>query len=107
LTSPLRRTACRNCGREGAADDLDAQRWCAGCRRRVIDRAAFWARFAALAATALVAAWVVLGVRPTRFIIGWMLILAVIYFIVHKIAQRVLFEVIRARGVEPNPEVDG
>jgi len=72
----------------------------------VIARAAFWARFAALAAAALVAAWVVLGVRPTRFIVGWMLILAVIYFIVHKISQRVLFEVIRARGVEANPTDD-
>lgn len=40
----------------------------------------------------------------TRFLIGWMAILVAIYVVVSKIARRVAFEIIRARGVPAEGE---
>jgi cell division protein FtsB len=106
LTSPFGRTTCRNCGRARDAESLDPQRWCTECRRRVIRRSAVSARISALLVTLLLWAWIAVAIRPERFIVGWLLVLAVTYFIVHKIAQRVLFEVFRARGVPAGEVAD-
>jgi uncharacterized membrane protein YfcA len=106
LTSPFGRTTCRNCGRARDPETLDPQRWCAECRRRVIRRSATWARGAALLVAVILGAWIAVAIRPERFIVGWLLVLAVTYFIVLKIAQRVLFEVFRARGVPAGEVAD-
>jgi hypothetical protein len=104
LRARLRDPVCRNCGSLREPAELDDQRWCAACRQRLIPRSAIWARVSAVLVTILVGAWIALAIRPTRFVIVWMVILAMTYFVVSKIAQRVAFEVIRWRGVPGREE---
>lgn len=106
MRARLRDPVCRNCGRLRPPEELDDQRWCGACRQRVIPRSALWARLIAFGITLLVGAWVLFSVRPTRFVVVWMVILGATYVVASKIAQRVAFEVIRSRGVPPAPEED-
>jgi hypothetical protein len=100
-----RSAACRNCGRERPADRLDRLRWCDRCRREVIRRATVVARLTAVAGTLLLMIWILTAIGPTpRFLIGWLVLIAAVYFFLYKLTQRVAFEVIRARGVPPPPE---
>jgi amino acid transporter len=98
-----RSATCRNCGR--AATRLDRQRWCDRCRREVVRRASRAARIVAIVAALLLMAWILLFVGPTpRFLMGWLVLIAAVYFFVYKLAQRVAFEVVRGRGVPPPEE---
>lgn len=100
-----RPATCRNCGRERPADRLDRLRWCDRCRREVIRRATTVARITAVLGTLLLMVWVLTAIGPTpRFLIGWLVLIAAVYFFLYKLTQRVAFEVIRARGVSPPPE---
>jgi hypothetical protein len=74
-------------------------RWCQHCRQHVIQRAAKWSRVIALVFTLLVGVWIAASIRPTRFLVIWMAMLAATYVVVYKISQRVSFEVIRTKGV--------
>ena len=96
---------CRNCGRERPAERLDRLRWCDLCRREVVRRASVVARIAAFIGTLLLVGWVVTVVGPSpRFLVGWLVLIAIVYFFVYKLTQRIAFEVIRSRGVPPPPE---
>ena len=97
-----RTASCRNCGREYPPDRLDPRRWCPLCRGEVIRRATRIARIAAIATTLAVGAGVVAAVGPSpRFLMVWLVLLAVTYLFVYKLSQRVAFELIRSRGVPP------
>src|SRR5690606_20415530 len=96
---------CRNCGRERPAERLDRLRWCDLCRREVVRRASVVARIAAFIGTLLLVGWVVTVVGPSpRFLVGWLVLIAIVYFFVYKLTQRIAFEAIRSRGVPPPPE---
>jgi len=97
---------CANCQREIPADELDRFRWCAECRGGVVRRATVWARLIGIAAAVLLATWIVLAISPSgRFLMGWMAIIAAAYYLSFKIARRVAFDLIRAKGITP-PERD-
>jgi hypothetical protein len=103
--SPDRPAACRNCGRPSTR--LDRQRWCDRCRREVVRRATVVARIAGVTGALLLMAWIVLFVGPTpRFLMGWLVLIAAVYFFLYKLTQRVAFEVVRGRGVPPPEEPD-
>jgi hypothetical protein len=106
LKPHFRRTECTNCGRLREPEQLDRQRWCKSCRQNVIQRAARWSRGIALVFTLGVGIWIAAAIRPTRFLIVWMAILAATYMVVYKIAQRVAFELIRTRSVPPTEDDD-
>jgi apolipoprotein N-acyltransferase len=97
--------ACRNCGREYPSSRLDRQRWCDRCRREVVRRATRVGRLAGLLGALALIGWlaVSLGSAP-RFLVGWAVLVAAVYFFLYKLTQRVAFEVIRSRGVPPPEE---
>lgn len=107
--SPGRPAACRNCGAVRPASRLDRLRWCDRCRREVVRRAGRVARLVALGGTLLLIAWIFVLVGPsTRFLMGWLVLIAGVYFFLYKLTQRVAFEIIRGRGVPPpQEETDG
>jgi DNA-directed RNA polymerase subunit RPC12/RpoP len=98
--------ACRNCGRQFPATQLDRRMWCTECRREVIRRATWVARLVGLVAAAALAFWIftLVGTSP-RFLMVYLVMIAAAYFFLFKLTQRVAFEVIRGRGVPP-PERD-
>jgi hypothetical protein len=78
--------------------------WCPSCRALVLPRAVRWARGLALLGTLVLIVWIGLTIGPTtRFLVAWMAIVVATYFVLFRIARRVAFEVIRARGVS-SPE---
>jgi len=98
-----RPASCRNCGRPSSR--LDRQRWCERCRREVVRRATRVGRIAGTVGALLLAAWIFAVVGPTpRFLMGWLVLIAVVFVFVYKLTQRVAFEVIRGRGVPPPEE---
>ncbi len=98
---------CRNCGRERPADRLDRLRWCDRCRREVVRRSSVVARMVAIAGALLTMAWIFFFIGPSpRFLMGWLVLIAALYFFLSKLTQRVAFEVIRGRGVPPAEEPD-
>lgn len=97
---------CRNCGRPpGEEEHLDAAGWCPRCRREVVRRATSraWAGTALIAVVAAVGV-VWLDLLEGRFVMFWLALAAGLLFLVFKIARRVAFEVVRARGVPPPEE---
>lgn len=99
---PGRELQCRNCGRPRPAEALDRLRWCESCRRVVVRRATLVGRLAGIAAALALIAWIALVIGPSsRFLMGWLVLVAAVYFFVYKLTQRVAFELIRARGVSP------
>jgi hypothetical protein len=94
--------SCRNCGRETREGRLDAQRWCNRCRDIVKRRASRWARVVAVLTTVLVGMAIASAVGPVpRLLVLWALLLVAVYAFVFVLGRRVAFEIIRARGVEP------
>lgn len=80
-------------------------RWCEVCRQPLIRRAALWARGIALLLTLLLGIWIAFAIGPSsRFLVAWMAILAVTYLVITRIAQRIAFEVIRARAISTAEE---
>lgn len=93
---------CRNCGQLRPAERLDRVRWCDRCRREVVRRATVAARLVAIAGSLLLIGWILAFVGPSsRFLMGWLVLIAGVYFFVYKLTQRVAFEIIRSRGVPP------
>ena len=92
---------CRNCGRMYPPGELTGG-WCAECRAEVVRRATLPARVsAAVFAALLVALLVWLGGFESRFLVLWLALSALATFAAYKVARRVAFEVVRARGVTP------
>jgi len=97
LRASFRPTVCRHCGNTRDPAELDHSHWCVSCRQTIVRRSATWARVSAFVVCLGLAVWIAVTMQPTRFLVGWMAILAFTYFVVSKIVQRVAFEVIRAR----------
>ena len=104
-TAPV--AACPNCGRVRPAEELGPRGWCTACRREVVRRARKVAiAVGVLAAAATIAVIAALYAAIPRFLIGWVVLVAAVYFVTFRLAQRVAFEVIRGRGVPPPTDDD-
>ena len=96
---------CRNCGRTRTGEKPDNAGWCAACRAETVRRAtvpAWLATVVFLAALVAVMWWA--GAWTSRFVVMWLALAALAAFGAFKVARRVAFEVVRARGVTPPPE---
>lgn len=102
------RIECANCHRAYPASKLDRRMWCPDCRGIVIRKAALIARIVSFVSALALTGWVVylVGSAP-RFLIIYAVMVVAAYFFVYKLTQRVAFEIIRSRGVEPIEEVEG
>lgn len=66
----------------------------------MVQRASRWGRGLALLLTLALGVWIAAAIQPsTRFLVGWMAILALAYAVLLRIVRRVAFEVIRARSI--------
>jgi hypothetical protein len=95
---------CRNCGRTRRGEKPDSAGWCAACRAEVVRRATVPAWIATLVFAVLLGAalwWA--GAFVSRFLVMWLALAALAAFGAFKVARRVAFEVVRARGVTPPP----
>lgn len=101
------RFACRNCGREFPASQLDRMLWCPDCRAVVVHRSAAAARLVAMIVALALAGWIfyLVGSNP-RFLIVYVVMVVAAYLFVYKLTQRVAFEVIRSKGVPPPADGD-
>jgi DNA-directed RNA polymerase subunit RPC12/RpoP len=93
---------CQNCGREFPGTQLDRGMWCPDCRKVVIRRATWVARFVSAIAAIGLATYVfsIVGSSP-RFMMLYLVMIAAAWFFLFKLTQRVAFEIIRSRGVPP------
>jgi len=90
---------CRMCGHVEKGDP-GYHGICAGCRGEVVRRSTRWGTVPAVVAGALYF-WMLAatGMFESRFLMVWVALGAAIVWVVFKIARRVLFDVVRARGV--------
>jgi hypothetical protein len=93
--------SCRNCGRETREGRLDSLRWCQRCREIVIRKAGRWARVVALLTAILTAVAIAFRIGTPNFLVLWAVLLVAVYAFVFLLARRIAFEIIRARGVDP------
>jgi hypothetical protein len=105
MSSPEPEGHCPNCSRAFPREELDAAGWCDGCRAVVVRRATLAGRLAGIVGSFAVGYWIfgVLDPDP-RFLIFWIVVVAVVYGFLYKIVRRVAFEMIRSRGVPPATE---
>jgi hypothetical protein len=78
----------------------DTHGWCKACRTAVVRRSTLMAVFPALVVVALYL-WLLnsFGLWDSTFLIVWIALGAALTWLAFKVARRVLFEVIRNRGV--------
>jgi hypothetical protein len=99
MNSAVETFDCRMCGSEveGKPDHLGL---CAQCRAEVVRRSTSWAVVPALVVAALYF-WMLAatGMFQSRFMVVWVALGAALAYVAFKIARRVLFDVIRSRGV--------
>jgi uncharacterized paraquat-inducible protein A len=88
---------CRACGGSFAAPDLDVNDWCERCRAQIIRRATWIARLVAALVVVLLGTLIAVLVQPTRFVAGWIALLAGTYVFVVKLVRRVTVELRAAR----------
>ena len=93
---------CRNCGHTITGESADSAGWCRGCRAMVVRRASTLAVFPALVVGALYA-WLLdhFGLWGSTFLIIFIALGLALAYVAFKVARRVLFEVVRSRGVKP------
>lgn len=93
-------SACRSCGGAFGEVGPDHHGSCAACRKAVVRRATLLAVFPALLVAGLYF-WLLasFGMFQSRFVIVWLALGAALAWVAFKIARRVLFDVVRARGV--------
>ena len=94
---------CRNCGHRLTTNEPpDHAGWCRACRGVVVKRSSAWA---IVPAVVVVAAYLWMlnyfGLFKSVFVIVWIALGAALGWVAFKVARRVLFEVIRGRGVKP------
>lgn len=96
---------CRNCGRRIEDEKPDPHGFCHACRAEVVRRSTRWAVVPALAVAALYV-WLLSwgGLFGSRFVIVFVALGAALAWVAFKVARRVLFDVIRNRGV-PAPKI--
>jgi uncharacterized membrane protein len=94
---------CRNCGHElHDGQEADHHGWCPACRRVVVRRAGWLAIPPALVVLAAYL-WVIdhFGLWQSTFVIIFLVLGVALAWVAWKVARRVLFDVVRARGVKP------
>jgi len=93
---------CRNCGNHVTGERPDHHGWCKGCRGVVVKRSSLLGVIPAALVVALYA-WVLayFGLFDSVFVIVWIALGVGLGWITFKVARRVLFDVIRSRGVKP------
>lgn len=93
---------CRNCGHRVTGEEADRQGWCTACRAVVVRRSAW---LAAIPALLVLGGYLWLlnrfGLFQSTFLIVFMALGAGLTWVAFKVARRVFFDVIRARGVKP------
>lgn len=96
------RLNCRNCGHRMTDEPPDHHGWCKACRAVVVKRSAAWAVLPALLIVGAYV-WVLsrFGMFESMFVIVWIALGIGLGWVMFKIARRVLFDVIRNRGVKP------
>lgn len=94
---------CPNCGRVVSGEKHDGAGWCEECRAEVVRRANVqaWVTVAVLALP-IVIAFARTGLLASRLVVVWIVLAAALLFLIFKVARRVAFEAIRARGVPPH-----
>ena len=95
---------CRNCGRRIEGEKEGFHGLCQACRAEVVRRSTTWAALPALVVAALYL-WLLSwgGLFQSRFMIVFLALGLALAWVAFKIARRVLFDVIRNRGV-PAPK---
>ena len=93
---------CRNCGHHVTGEVVDHHGWCRACRRVLVRRAAMLAVLPALVLLVLYL-WVLdyFGLWDSTFLIVFLALGAALAYVTFKVARRVLFDVIRSRGLKP------
>ncbi|HEX8245121.1 MAG TPA: hypothetical protein VF541_16540 [Longimicrobium sp.] len=93
---------CRNCGHSISGEDADRNGWCKACRAVLVRRSAMWAVLPALVVVGLYL-WMLgyFGMFKSTLVIVWIALGAALAYVTFKVARRVLFDVIRSRGVKP------
>ena len=102
--SEARPDVCRNCGRAFGEAGPDSHGWCERCRGVVVRRATTLAVLPTVVVAGLylwlLSAW---GMFDSRFVIVWLAIGAALAWVAFKVARRVLFDVVKSRGVSAAP----
>ena len=92
---------CRNCGRTVAGEKPDANGLCQACRAEVVRRSTALAVLPALVVAALYV-WLLsfFDMWESRFVVLWIVLGFALAYFAFKVARRVLFDVVRSRGVK-------
>ena len=100
-------TNCRSCQQLYPASDLDRYLWCPGCRKTVRKRGTLWGVAVGLTASlgVLIYMWLNLTLQ-SRFLVFYLLLLALTYLLTSRIAHAVVYGYYRSRGgmTEPFPQ---
>jgi hypothetical protein len=93
---------CRNCGHHVTGEAADHHGWCKACRAALVRRSGYLAVLPALVVLGLYL-WMLdyFGLWNSTFLIVFMALGLALAYVAFKVARRVLFDVIRARGVKP------
>jgi hypothetical protein len=102
MSEPADATSCSSCGGPLDGDRADRRALCHACLRRIVRRSTVLAVFPALLVVALYG-WLLGWVRmfESRFLMMWIALGALLGWVAFKVARRVLFEVVRGRGIQP------
>jgi hypothetical protein len=93
---------CRNCGHTITGEEADRNGWCKACRALIVRRSAALAVLPALLVLGLYL-WLLshFGLFQSTFLIVWIALGVALAYVAFKVARRVLFDVLRNRGVKP------
>ena len=93
---------CRNCGHRITGETADHIGWCKACRTALVRRAGWLALLPALVVLALYL-WMLdyFELWKSAFLIVFLALGLALAYVAFKVARRVFFDVVRARGVKP------
>ena len=93
---------CRNCGHRITGETADHVGWCKACRAALVRRSGWLALFPALVVMGLYL-WMLdhFGLWESTFLIVFLALGLALAYVAFKVARRVFFDVVRARGVKP------
>jgi hypothetical protein len=93
---------CSNCGHHVTGEAVDHHGWCKACRGALVRRSGWLAVIPSLIVLGAYL-WVLsrFGLFQSTFLIVFIALGAGLTWVTFKVARRVLFDVIRARGVKP------
>ena len=90
---------CARCSKRVQGEKPDDARWCAACRRALIERSSRLAWIPAVIVAALylwLLAWS--GLLESPMMAFWLVLGAVLGFVAYKVGRRVFFDVLRGRA---------